>query len=310
MKILHQCPGDLASGGTEGIHNLIAELSKYADASVWYTKGSAPKQFAEYNCKSVTTLPAGFKGAIIFPEVWANEVANPIYHDFVKVVNWQGIDVYYWNTPKDQQLKFLKVPDVIHIAMSEYGMKHLRDLNLYPIKISDCINEAFFNTPKEELERGDVVLYNPIWGKLTNFQQEVMNKAGKVGIKFFPLQGYSRDQLINLFRQSKLYIDFGLFSGRERLPREAVVCGCCILTSRNGTAGVYEDNLIGNIYKPTEVDIAVDMIKYVLKNYDKCQSDFEAYRQSLRFERFTSYPIQVKGLYDEIFNHYTGVSII
>lgn len=307
MQILHQCPGDLASGGTEGIHNLIAELSKYADASVWYTRGSAPKQFAEYNCKSVTTLPAGFKGAIIFPEVWADEVANPIYHNFVKVVNWQGIDVYYWNTPKEKQLRFLKIPNVIHIAMSEYGMKHLRDLGLYPIKISDCINEAFFNIPKEELERGDVVLYNPIWGKFTQFQQDVMNKARKAGIKFFPLQGYSRAELINIFRQSKLYIDFGQFSGRERLPREAVMCGCCILTSRNGTAGVYEDNFIDNMYKPVEVDKAVDMINYVLQNYDRCKTDFEAYRQSMRFERFTLYPKQVKRLYDEIFNYYTSV---
>lgn len=308
MQILHFCPANLATGGTEGIHHLVSELCKCgADAKILYygknLDNPQPKEYKDYGCDYVTEIPEGYNGALIFPEVIGNRVILPEYENLITVINWQGIDVYYWNNSLLKYNQFLQNKNTMHITMSEYGMEHLQNLGLKPLKIPDCINDNFLQDFEEEFERKDIVLYNPTSVKMTKFQEIVMSKATtELGIKFKPLEGYTQEQLIDLFRHSKLYIDFGVFSGRERLPREAVMCGCCILTSNKGTAKYYLDNAILDSYKTDDVNDALKMIKYILANYECCKPDFDAYRELMHKDK-EDYPIKVKEFYNEILNH-------
>lgn len=309
MDILHICPSGLATGGTEGIHNLVHTLNRVgADAKILYTdaKGDPqPKEFAKYECDYVTELPKGFDGLVIFPEVWGNQVTDPKYAKMDVAINWQGVDVYAWHN-KYEKNKFLKRADTIHIANSEYAMEHLKGLGLSPIKISDCLNDDFFEPFEDNTERGNVILYNPVSIKMTHFQEVVMNRCiNEHGIRFKMLEGYTRRELMDIFRHSKLYIDFGVFSGRERLPREAVTQGCCILTSTTGTAGYYADNSIPDMYKVESVPEAIRMIDYVLTRYVKCRFDFDEYRRLL-WEDKKNYLEEVRRLYNAFLNHYSG----
>ena len=310
MDIILVCPGGLATGGTEGIHNLCHYLNLVgANAKILYTTHKSkpqPKEYAKYECDFITMLPQGFKGTVILPEVWGNQVLSPDYKDCQVAINWQGVDVYDWhNSPKERN-KFLERPDTIHIANSDYAVDHLRKLGITPIKIADCLNDDFFDVQTEGFNRRDVVLYNPVSVKLTHFQEVVMSKCTtELGIRFRPLEGYTRPELIDIFQHSKLYIDFGVFSGRERLPREAVMCGCCILTSDKGTAGYYTDNGIPDKYKLTDVNDAVQMVKYVLNNYNQCRLDFVPYRQALTVEK-DNYINDVKELYNAFLNRNTS----
>lgn len=306
------CPASIATGGTEGIHNLVRELNRCgANAKIWYVNENMarpqPKEYASYGCEWTIRFPTAFNGCIIFPEVWANRVTEH-WNNCSTAVNWQGVDVYDWHTPRNKRGLFLKNRNTVHIANSEYAMAYLKRLEIRPVKISDCLNDAFYEQILDDsVERNDTVLYNPTELKLTAFQKIVMQEcAERFKIKFLPLRGYTRDQLINLFSHAKLYIDFGVFSGRERLPREAVMCGCCILTSRLGTAGIYKDNQIPDQYKIGDVDTAVRMVYDVLKHYEKHAPNFDEYRQALRTDK-EEYPNEVKRLYNEILNHYTGV---
>ena len=306
-EIIAICPGSLATGGTEGIHHLVSELNTCgADAKILYVGGTQPEEFAGYNCPYITELPEGYRGTVIIPEIWGNQVIDPKYNGCTVAILWQGVDVYRWHVPPRKRGLFLQRTDTIHITMSDYGMDYLRGLGLDPIKIPDCINDAFLKDFTEEYERGDTVLYNPMPAKMTRFQEDVMSRCKtELGIKFMPLEGYSRDELIDIFRHSKLYIDFGVFSGRERLPREAVMCGCCILTSNKGTAGYLWDNTIPDKYKLSDVNSAVEMVKYILEHYKKCRPEFGFYQIALQHDR-DLYPRQVKSLYDEILRHNTG----
>ena len=298
MKILHLCPPKFASGGTEGIHHLISELNKCgADAKIWYVGGgndAQPPKFRHYGCPYVTELPAGFDGVLMFPEIWADWATDTRFKDCKIVINWQGIDVYYWYTKPEDRFKFLQIKDAKHITMSEYGIDHLHSLGVTSIfKLNDCINQEYLEQDIDGRERGNAVLYNPVEIKLSDMQKQVFAKSN---VEFKPLRGYTQDQLINLFLTSKLYIDFGSFNGRERLPREAVGCGCCILTSTNGTAGYYLDNPIPDKYKLDDVDEAVYMIQYVLDNYETCRHDFDEYRNTMRNDN-KEYPQQVREFY-------------
>lgn len=310
MEVLALCPGNLATGGTEGIHNLVRELGKHRgiSAKILYVQGSAPEEFSEYGCEYVTELPADFSGCVIFPEVWANWVIDPKFKACTKVINWQGWDVYDWNVPQSERGLYRQCKDAIHICGSEYAKENLQRQGIEPIKISDCINEAFFHLTDTDKPRKNTILYNPTSVKLTQFQRTVMARCTtELGYIFQPLSGYTRNELIGLFQKSKLYIDFGVFSGRERLPREAVMCGCCILTSKSGTAGYYEDNPIPNEYKVEDVNTALDMIQHIIRNYEDCKKDFNYYRQALRDDIEVKYPKQVKELADAILNHHPSI---
>ena len=179
--------------------------------------------------------------------------------------------------------------------MSEYGVDHLHKLGVTNIfKINDCINPEYLAQDITKYKRGSTILYNPVEIKLSKFQKDIFARGG---FEFLPLRGYSQEELINLFLTSKLYIDFGSFNGRERLPREAVGCGCCILTSKNGTAGYSKDNPIPDKYKIDDIDEAIRMMHYILDNYDVCKSDFDSYRDQMKKDN-EEYPEQVKAFYE------------
>ena len=315
MEILHICPANFATGGTESIHQLVRELNKIDNvhARILYVHWDGkdipqPREYFHYGCEYVVSLPKDFKGCVIFPEVYGNWAVNPEYDDCIVAMNWAGVDVYDWNVPENERGIYLQRKDMIHIARSKYAVDYLTKKGLKNIEVACTVADVFFKD-FEEIERGNTVLYNGVQFKLTPFQKMVMTIAKEdYNIQFAPLTRYTREQMINLFRRSKLYIDFGEFSGRERIPREAVLCGCCVLTSRLGCAGYYEDVAIQDEYKfnADEVWRAVDKIQYVLQNYNECKSDFDCYRESLKHDREV-YPSQVKELVNEIFNHSTSV---
>ena len=303
MQILCMCPSNIATGGTEGIHNLIHTLNVVgADAKILYVgnkENPQPEEYAKYKCEYLTEFPKNFDGCIIFPEIWANKVIEPEYSKCQVAVFWQGVDVYNWSTPVDKRGLFLKRDNVIHITNLQYGIQYLKSLGIEAVKVADVLNEDFFKE-YEECLRSDVVLYNPTKIKMTQFQKVVMTRlTTERGIKFMPLEGYSRQELIDIFRHHKLYIDFGVFSGRERLPREAVMCGCCIITSHTGAASYYEDVAILDKYKCHTEQEAIQTILDTLKNYDMCKEDFKQTQELLIQDR-DNYLNEVEALYNEI----------
>lgn len=311
MEIIHVCPANVATGGTENIHQLISELRKCgADAKILYegryTGSPQPSQYGKYNCPYITEMPENFNGAIIFPEIFGNRVASPQYSNITTVINWQGVDVYYWSVPKNEANMFLKNSRTLHMTTMDYGMAHLNNFGIKGIRVSDCLNDLYFKTTNSK-QRSDVVLYNPTPFKLTKFQQVVMARCQtEYGIRFMPLSGYTVEQLIEIFDTHKLYIDFGVFSGRERLPREAAMRGCCVLTSKQGAAGYHRDVAIPDKYKINDIDQAVKIIAHVLDNYEECYPDFDEYRNSLVQDK-QNYHKEVEELYNAILNNNPGI---
>ena len=294
MEVLILCPAGVVTGGPESLHQIAHEMNtiKGVHARMWYRYVGEdvvqPKEYVRYGVDYVTKFPKDYEGVVIFPEIWANETTDPMYRKCIKVVNWAGVDVYYWNNDIHQQGKFLQCKDSIHSCHSVYAMEHLLSKGVEPeriLKVADVLNEDFFKQ-YDEVPRNNIVLYNPVEVKLTDFQKVVMRRAKDEGIVFKPIKDMTRAEVIDTMRHAKLYLDLGVFSGRERLPREAVMCGCCIITSTSGAAGHYEDMKISDTYKfDTDANNVVNIvkrIKYILKNYNACMSEFDAFRQSIK----------------------------
>ena len=174
-------------------------------------------------------------------------------------------------------------------------------------KCGDLLNADFYDEPWTESERSDVVLFNP--AKATPFMQKIIDACPDVTFK--PIQGMTRAEVIDTMRHSKLYVDFGEFPGRERMPREAVLCGCCLITSRLGSAAYYEDFSHSYKYesKDSHIWAIVNQIRYVLSHYEECRHDFDMFRELLRAEAvlLSEQYKQLEGAFYEIQHSHSGV---
>ena len=89
-------------------------------------------------------------------------------------------------------------------------------------------------------------------------------------------------------KQSKAYIDFGNHPGKDRLPREAAINGCCVITDRRGSAAFSQDVPIPDEYKFEDTDDnipqIVDKINDTLSNYNNKKHDFDEYRNKILAE--------------------------
>ena len=108
-------------------------------------------------------------------------------------------------------------------------------------------------------------------------------------INWIPIQNMTTEQVKQLLCDSKVYIDFGNHPGKDRFPREAAMCGCCVITGRKGSARNDKDVNIDNSYKIEDneknIPIIINKIHECLDNYDKCHKDYENYINKIKGEQ-------------------------
>jgi hypothetical protein len=183
---------------------------------------------------------------------------------------------------KYQKDPFLKMAD-FYMVNSYYGMEWFKELKpMY--YLSEYLNLEFLNTKVDFSKKQNLVAYNPKKG--FSFTKAIIKSAK--GINFIPLFNMTRDGIINTLLKSKVYIDFGTHPGKDRLPREAAICGCCVITGMRGSAGNFKDVPIPSEYKfdlkQENIPKIVEKIKDCLKNFDERQRDFEFYRETIKKE--------------------------
>jgi hypothetical protein len=93
----------------------------------------------------------------------------------------------------------------------------------------------------------------------------------------------TREEMRTILRKTKLHVDFGYFPGRDKIPREALVSGCCLLTGRGGTAAFKEDLGIPEKYKlhPEEQnpENIKNIIIKIMNNYEDSFNEFLPFRE-------------------------------
>ena len=49
----------------------------------------------------------------------------------------------------------------------------------------------------------------------------------------------SANQVINIFKRTKIYIDFGYHPGKDKMPREAVLFNNCVITNQKAVLKIH-----------------------------------------------------------------------
>ena len=125
------------------------------------------------------------------------------------------------------------------------------------------------------------------YGEVTEYTKKIIKETAKLrnDIKFVPIENMTPKQIIKLMDSAKLYIDFGQFPGPERIPREAVMRKCNILTSTFGSANNNIDVLIPRSFKidakKKNINEIVDKICILLDNYEEYLPLYDAYRKKV-----------------------------
>ena len=188
-----------------------------------------------------------------------------------------------------EKVNILSIPEIqnvdYHLVQSFYAKQHLKNKGINKLFfLSDYINKNFFKRNPDNLKKENIVLYNPKKG--LNFTSKLIKKTND--IKFIPIENMSRNEVISLMKKAKVYIDFGFHPGKDRLPREAAICNCCIIVGKKGSAKFQEDVPIPEEFKferkVSNIPNILNKIKECLYNYETNVEKFRDYRSYIKKE--------------------------
>lgn len=301
-KVFVVAPGATVSGGPEVLHQLVHELrSVGVDASISYMPADRvfekPVAYAAYDApqSAIEDCPGNL---VVVPETLF-ELTRKI-RAAQCAVWWLSVDYYlprlhdgvwrdYWRMLKCRLLgrrpwRLSSLRGMLHFTQSEYARAFLARSGVAAHMLSDYLGGDHF-AHQVAHRRRDRILFNPRKG----FKTTERLIAANPDLEFLPLQGMSPAVVAQALRESKLYIDFGFHPGKDRMPREAALAGCCVIVGKRGSAAYAGDVNIPDRYKldedadgflPTFRSTALS----IFNAFDEHDRDFDAYRCDIRAE--------------------------
>ena len=305
------CPPQTESGGPEAAHQLVGEMCKLdISANLIYYK----KRKTIFNLKG--KLGISVKGNVILTTKYLNptpksydcysaSISNKIIDDennllilpenvlhlvnfgkrIKKAIWWLSVDNALLAISKLQNISVLR-SEIFHFYQSEYARQFLELLNFEnSFSLSDYISQKIISSQDEEIPRERIVVYNPKKG--FEFTKKIIQFFPE--INFIPLINMNKAEVCTTLKKASVYIDFGDHPGKDRIPREAALLGCCVITSKNGSAKFSKDVHIPDEFKFKKNS---DNLKPIgraiyecIENYSVQNAKFNAYRYKIEREK-------------------------
>lgn len=312
MTIYIITPANFKTGGCELSHQLAKTYNDngytaiIAYVGVEQNRDPVEKEFKKYikDWVNVEQIDEKCGDIIIIPEIYPEYIKR--FEKAKTVVWWMSVDNYkkysggfkysieVFGVKKTTKLlirrKIHNYNSILRMAnyhayQSEYARLFLSKngiTNLIPL--SDYINDSYFIDYQDSI-REDYVLYNPKKG--IDFTKKLMYKFPDY--MWIPIENMTTQEVGELLRKSKVYIDFGNHPGKDRFPREAAISGCCVITGMRGSAGNPQDVYIPQDYKFPDKISSIPLIgakiKDCIENYDMRIKDFKEYQDRIRHEK-------------------------
>ncbi len=317
-ELLHQLVYELNKLG------LKTFITYYSNKEI--IEGNAiPSAYAKYvkEFKTIDDISDTSENCVIFPETYSYGLLK--FRNVHKFLWWLSVDFYFlglnlrYEIKKDDiwgvffwlkniignfikrephYLPVRKLPqNIIHLVQSEYAASFLKQNGIQNfLYLSDYINDEFFDD-HDLSNKKDIVLYNPKKGIF--FTKKILKSFSRFShtlpmpsnrkMSFVPLKNMNRLEMIRIMESAKVYIDFGFHPGKDRIPREAAILDCCIITGTKGAAANDIDVSIPQKYKFNQSFNAVksirESIQYCIGEYPIAIKDFEDYKSKISNEK-------------------------
>ncbi|KFI47465.1 hypothetical protein [Bifidobacterium boum] len=319
------------SGGGEALYQLGCDLRGLGvDARVvaWGKHDVLPQKFKRYIARGLPLVkPEEAKqcaeGIIIVPENATHLLfefvhLQPIiwwlsYNNYDGIMAWNSVEsitramqttydanirrLGHWciNTLRHCRPNF-PIAHCMNLVGSYYAEQMVqRHFNVVTQKLVHPIGNDFLTAGRYDdfSHRKNIVLYNP--SKPSRLMRSLLKRNA---FTYTPINGLNFNQMIELYRTAKLYVDFGNFPGPERMPKEAAYNGCNVLV-RSIHAAATDDVMIPMQYKLSRNVSVLQVerkIREMLDNYEEQLCDFNAFRQMIA-DMEIDYREQVKQIF-------------
>ena len=306
-KVYIVCPGLYHTGGAELLHQLCSQLISFGvDAYMYYyLEGSfnikvypVDDFYRKYHLPYVTEIEdtehnifVAYEGPTEFLYIpkkaqrvlWWLSADNYLGHlsnYFRALIQYRKLDL----EPLGKFFFFNEIDNQTdHLAQSEYAKNFLLVNGVPEYKIymvEDYLNQAFLSRAAQvDLSRKEnFVAYNPKKG--FEVTSQLMNFAPDIDWR--PIQNMTPEQVQELLARAKVYIDFGNHPGKDRIPREAAISGCVVITGKRGSAANDVDINIPAEFKFDEriatPQALIQKIRDVFDNFSAAHKKQAAYR--------------------------------
>ena len=311
-KIFIISPGNIHSGGPELVHQLASQLLKMDyNVYMFYLPANAnfdpadpvDPYYKKYHIPFVRNLDIDHKNIMIVPE--SSSLNLYVSTKIRRIMWWMSVDNYINNlcnilkkfkqNPLESTMpKFFYFDEednnIEHWVQSDYAKIFIKkngivDKQIY--RVRDYLNEAFLQRAShvDVTQKENIVAYNPVKG--FEFTQKLLKVAPE--IKWQAIRDMTPEEVQQLLARAKVYIDFGNHPGRDRIPREAAVSGCCVLTGRRGAAANPNDIAIDDSFKFNDTDEnlipIVERIKDIFAHFKTNYESQRKYREQIMTER-------------------------
>lgn len=293
------CPANANSGGPELLHQFV-EAARLCgrDAKILYYPFSKenikPKKFDDYNA------PQGFFEESAGADIIVPEVATKLIKSFPSShisIWWGSVDFFFgfardsWIRDSLRYLRGLAVRRLPlhrlrrykHYTQSEYAKEFLRSHRIEARMLTDYLNASHFSplTMKREMR----ICYNPAKG--IHVTKQLMKN--NPDYEFVAIQGLTPDGVKELLSSSTVYIDFGNHPGKDRMPREAALAGCCVVVGSKGAAK-FNDVAVPERFKLDESSALFNeefssLLMEIDNSFDAVSMVFDDYRNCIRGEK-------------------------
>lgn len=302
-RVIVCCPKG-ETGGPELLHQLVHELRGMGrDACIAYFPFD--EHIERPSSYDIYDAPKGSISDDVDTFVLVPEVATHLLRHLKKAATgvwWLSFDNYFGYAGKSKIGDFLRscrgrvkshrVPiramrSIRHFTQSHYAKASLKRHGIEAALLTDYLRPDFIaQVPTSYEAKENLVAFNPMKG--LHITERII-KANP-DIRFVAIQGLSPPATFELLTRAKIYIDFGHHPGKDRLPREAAMAGCCVITGMRGSARFEADLPIPSAYKISGgtrdiVRAFRSIANDIFSNFEENERNFDLYRRRIRMER-------------------------
>ena len=191
------------------------------------------------------------------------------YHDYLKLI-------YKFSELKKQ--KEIEQAS-LHLVQSYYAYNFLKDELKNLQFLFDFQNEKLLKSSKYKNKKENLICYSHKSNEFIKLLKEKSNET------FIELKNFTSKQIIQIFKKTKIYVDFGYHPGKDKMPREAILFDNCIITNYKGSANNKFDIPINKnfkfLQKYNELDKINSVIDSIFRNYKKKIKLFMSYKKKV-----------------------------
>lgn len=167
-----------------------------------------------------------------------------------------------------------------NLCQSHYALDLVKKLGAGRVSmLSDFIEFETPDSPAPFVSRSFDIAYLPA---KSQGAEALVQKLGE-NFNLVALRGMSRSQIEETLRSTKVFIDFGHHPGKDRVPREAALCGCIPLVRKTGAASYYADVPLpdellvetSEFFEPEQIGSTVSAVLEDHSKFDEMLSNYK-----------------------------------